>query len=310
MIVSFSEAILRRRNMRNIRWFVLGVSLAVAGGAWAQDAPQTKLKVLIDRDGNFRVFDAGTGKELPAQIQKTDGQPERKQDGDNRRNGDEKRRDEDQKRRDLEKARRDAEKALEEARREIEKLLQDQKKDPKAEPKRGDGKQKVIELELRDIIIDKEKKPGQPLTTDQKLDLILKQMAELRRDVDQIKQQLGGRGGPGRLPMDPRDKKPDLPRIEVKPGGLQLDDETVKRIMEIIKKKMPDNIPNLPGFPDGIDPDTVKRILEMIKKKADRIPPQQPPQADRNAEMQQRLDRMLREIEDIRREIQKGKTPR
>jgi hypothetical protein len=334
--------------MRRIRWFVLGIGLAVATGAWAQEAPRPAVKVVVGAEGSVKVFDANTGKEIPAKVQKADGQSNSEKNVDQRRDptkeeiekemerrlievlkeiewssqgrgtrvpldekavarllqeqlkdansgpkrdADQKRRDEDQRRRDLEKARRDAEKALEDARREIESILKERQKDAKPEPKRAE-KPKVIELELRDIIIDKDKRPGQSASVDQKLDLILKQMAELRRDVNDLKKKLEGQGSPGRQPGDGRDKKPGEFRFEFKPGA--------------------DKKPDGSRFEFKWDEETMKQLHDMIRKKLEsKAAPETPArQPDRNADIERRLERMIREAEELRREILKSKSPR
>ncbi|MSQ96945.1 MAG: hypothetical protein EXR98_20660 [Gemmataceae bacterium] len=199
---------------------------------------------------------------------------------------------------------------LDEARKALERLLQDKKRILETQSKRiliVQDKQIEINPKGIKIIIGRDstarivtepdvKKPApQPAgNVDQKLDLILKQLGELRRDIDAIKQKVDGKQPHGILTWDlkpknvikpkEKDKKPGAPNIQIIP---------------------------FPGGKDGkkIDPEVLKRldkiIEELEKKERDKARPI--PDRDDLLEAQRNLERVIRELEAIERKNRKDK---
>src|SRR5262245_43865193 len=56
--------------MRTFRWLLLGVAFVIApASSWAQEFPIPKdIRVTIGPDGNIRIVDAATGKEIPGAM--------------------------------------------------------------------------------------------------------------------------------------------------------------------------------------------------------------------------------------------------
>ncbi len=335
----------------------LGVAMGLVvvlccGWASAQDAskPQT-IQVIISADGTLKIIDAKTGKVLgTAQIDKKDLQIEKK--GDPKADEKkllEKRRLEELKlleqllqekeralkqQRELEEAVRQAEEAHQRAKEAIE------KKAPRTYSYPGnwpypwfqsqditvvigpDGKAKIVNS------TDAKKPVAQPASNaDQKLDLILKQLGELRRDVDAIKQKLDGKkpvnihwqmvpGSKPRkdgtieleiVPVPAKDKKPGGIEFEFFPGPAN-DKNPGAPSIQIIP---------LPAGKDGkkLDPEVLKRldkiIQELEQKDRDRRSQEieknkkNLPQSEDLLEAQRQLERMIRELQELERKNRK-----
>lgn len=267
--------------MRNVSWFLLGIGLVVSySSAQAQDAPLPKVQVIIDAAGNVRVIDEKTRKELPSTVIKLQAREPKVE----------------------ERQKAEAQQRLEQARQALEKLLREQQKANAEKPK-----PKETEIDLlfprndrnKARVIAVEKDVRQAGSVDQKLDLLLRQMEELRRDVNQVKNKLEGKQPDGRMLKiisgdgKEKDKKPDAAwiRIAPMPGGPpvnKIDPDTLKQLQELFKKL------------ESEQPD--------LRKKSPTDPYLKPRPADRSMELEQRLERALREIEEMHREIKKSKS--
>ncbi|MBI1830897.1 MAG: hypothetical protein HYR84_05525, partial [Planctomycetes bacterium] len=293
-----------------IWYLVLALALVLAGTVvTAQDQlkPMT-IQVVIGPDGAVKIIDAKTGKEISGdhvykvQAKKIQGKPI-----------DQKELAEFylklQKVLEIEKGDALDKKALEELHRalqELEKL--------KADKKGGDKKPGIIkpieiEIELqkpgdeepRVIVVGKKKVvDAGPLSVDQKLDLILKQLDELRRDVDGIKKRLDG-------------KPSDKVRLWNVPGG----GDAKPRIQVIPlpggdKKIIIQRIQGLPGGDAGKDikAEVRKRLEDALKKlDGDRPKPAPPanPELKRIEELERAIEAVRRQLEDARLELKKSK---
>jgi len=197
----------------------------------------------------------------------------------------------------------DASRQLQEARKQLEKLLQEKQNREQAgkdKEKKDEGPPKII-FQKKVIEVNKGKSAD---GLEGKIDLLLKEVAELRKDVNQIKSRLDAKPTlpiPV-LPFDPKkgDKKPGGPNFQILPfpgggpGGIEielefdkLDKATLKEIEEMLKKA---------GLPGG--------ILDVKKAKTKPAPVQ----PERSQELERRLERILEEAEALRRDIQKAKS--
>jgi hypothetical protein len=269
--------------MRSISslWFGIGlVLLQPCTWAEAQDTPRPAVQVIVGPNGDIRVFDPKTGKEIASVVTKVQTQRAQGQ--------------------------------LERARFELEGLLLDGQRvqrvqGEKAEPKKEKAG-KPLELEF-----NFGPGPGKPLvltlqappaagSLEKKVDLILKNLDELRRDVNQLKSKLEGKKVevelwrvvpiPAKDGKD-KDKRPDAPRIQIKPApGQKLEKQVEPELRKVLE-------------------DLLKRRIEEATEKARKAPPERRPEPrpDRNAELERRLERILREAEELRREILKSKSP-
>ncbi len=230
--------------MRNIRVFIVSVGLTIlltSSWAAAQDAAKPVVQVIIGADGSVKVIDPKTGKDLPSVVTKVAPQAP---------------------------ARLEAQMELLFARDALQQALVQAEKAAKG--RKGDAKQeqRIIELEFR-IQGHAEK----PATLDQKVDRLLQEMAELRRDVNQLKSKLDskmqGNKGQDAPPPPPGEKKLKF--------RFEFDQESAKALEELRKK-----------------------AVEAAKKN-------EPRAGDRNAELDRILERMIREVEELRQEIRKSK---
>jgi len=194
----------------------------------------------------------------------------------------------------------DSAKQLQEARKQLEKLLQekqDLERAGKDKEKKVEGTPKII-IQKKVIEVSKGKAAD---GLEAKIDQLLKEVAELRKDVNQIKSRLDARpmSPIPVLPFDPKkgDKRPGGPNFQILPfpggaGGIEielefdkLDKATLKEIEEMLKKA---------GLPGG--------IVDIQKAKT------KPAQPERSQELERRLQRILEEAEALRRDIQKAKS--
>ena len=278
-------------------------------------------KVLVGPDGVIKLIDVNTGKEVPADKIITHQRVTLPGDTKPRVIGggriDPKELEEL-----LDKALQNDKAALENLHRALEKLHEieagkDAPKKPDAAKNPGITKPIEIEIELkkgddkpRIIIVDKKKivEPG-PMSVDRKLDLILKQLDELRRDVDGIKKRLDGkpadRIGVWQVVPGGKDAKPGtdaLPRIQVLP----LDGDKKKIIIQRIR--------GLPGGDAGKDiKDAVRKRLEDAIKKLEvnrlrAVPPAGGADLKRVEELERALEAVRRQLEEARQELKKKDT--
>jgi hypothetical protein len=198
---------------------------------------------------------------------------------------------------------------------------------------------KAIEAEFKAQSEPKREKPAAD-SVDKKLDLILKQLGELRRDVDQIKSRLDGKRPDGPawqivpIPGKDKDKKPGIQfelelvpqdKGKAKKPGIQLeivpirdkgqkrdDDPAIQKALDFLRKKQAGE--SKPG--SKIDPDVMKRLEDLIKaireQEANRPPVPPPPQSDaeRIEELQRALERVRRDLEAIRKAKDAPGSPR
>jgi glycosyltransferase involved in cell wall biosynthesis len=264
--------------MRNTSWFILGIGSALIWGhtaSFAQDAPRPPVQVVIGPNG-IKVIDPKTGKEVPSVVTRIPDAPPRIQI--------EIALDKKQKTSGVFEIEFDLQ--LDQAHKELLRAIQVQQakgspKVDKIEIKQlefkivpgPDGKPQIVTLQLV--------KPAPPMSMDKKIDLLLKQMDELRRDVDGIKKKLDGKGPPERFEMRFQLAPPPPP-----PGSdKKLDKEARDRLNELLKK-----------------------LEGEAKKEAGKGPAKKQP-ANRDAEIERRLERILQEAEELRREIRDLKTP-
>jgi hypothetical protein len=281
--------------MRNISWFILGIGSALILGttaSFAQDAPRPPVQVVIGPNG-VKVIDPKTGKEVPSVVTKIANAPARIVV--------ELELDKKQKTPGVFEIEFDLQ--LEQAHKELLRAIQLQK--AKEGPKVDKVEIKPMEFKLvpgpdgKAIIVVMQRK-AEPLSTDKKIDLLLKQVADLRQDVDAIKKKLDikptvsgwegyyrkddkgpprGWGGWGYTPQGP-DKK--------------LDKEMLDRLQKLLKE--------LEGEAKKADKGPDK------KKEAGKGPDKKQP-ANPDAEIERRLERILQEAEELRREIRNLQTP-
>jgi hypothetical protein len=218
--------------MRDISWLILAIGSALIWSytaSFAQDAPPPPVQVIIGPDGVkviVKVIDLKTGKEVPSVVTKTPS--EEKEAKDHAFRGVDK------------KSPIATNKYIDELLLPFllqEKLLLEKYGDDHPEVKEVRSRIKVVReyLEKSGVQLS----PAEPLSADKKLDLLLKNMDELRKDVEAIKKKLDSKEPPAKI-----------------------------------------DLPPLPSLPP---------------------PPQKP--ANREAELERRLERMLREAEELRREI-------
>lgn len=179
---------------------------------------------------------------------------------------------------------------LQQAHKELLRAIQLQK--AKEGPKVDSIEFKQMEFKLvpgpdgKAIIVAMQRK-AEPLSTDKKIDLLLKQVGELRSDVDAIKKMLdvkpGTTGGGWQWYYPKAEKSPDK-----KPDKATLDN--LKAIEEALR-----------NYQDKKGPDK--------KKEAGKGPDKKTP-ANSEAEVERRLERILQEAEELRREIRKLQTPK
>jgi hypothetical protein len=259
--------------------------LLLCGWVAAQDTPRSPVKVLIGSDGSVQIFDAKTGKEVYKFVPQRDvvRQP-----------GDE------------------AQKQLNKAREYLERMLQEPAKKPAgiSDPKKAE---KVLIQPLELQIAPVGEKPKVVLVQpragnlEQKLDHLLVEMQKLRKDVDAIKNKLGmnvPEAGWHVVPAgkDPaKGKKPAGPRFEIKPAppGKNIDPALQKEIELLLKE--------LQAEQKGLD-DVLKK-LEGKASTPKKLVVELPRPIDRNAQIERRIELMLREIEAMRQEIMKNKAP-
>lgn len=270
--------------MRNISWFILGIGSALIWGhtvSLAQDAPRPPVQVVIG-PGGIKVIDPKTGKEVPSVVTKIPNAPARIQI--------EFELDKKQKTPGVLEFEFDLQ--LDKGQDLLRAILGQQAKDgPKADKIEikqlefkivpgPDGKAKIVALQLV--------QPAPPMSTDKKIDLLLKQMDELRRDVDAIKKKLDGKKPPEHVEM----------RFQIAPPpgpDKKLDKETLDRLHDLFKK-----------------------LEAEAARKADRGPAKKPANpeakterrpANPEAEIERRLERILQEAEELRRDIRNLQTP-
>lgn len=360
--------------MGGIRGLIFSLGLGVfmtCASAQAQDAAKPiAIQVVIGADGSVQIIDAKTGKVLttvPAQGQARPMKPKADE----------------------------AQQQLEQARKQLERVLQQQKeRDAKLLPaKPMDTKDEALRKAIeylqrqqareavpqpppgyRGVPLNKVMPGAAPASADAKLDLILKQLADLRKDVDGIKKKLDGKQPDGVRVWDfvPKGKdgkpgvieielfpKPVAPRIEIKPiqlpgdkdkkpavrqfqlvpanPGSQPNPEALKRLEELIKqleaeKKAAKPLPDkrvIPAPGQKLDPalkneldallkevtegqkqidDLIKRLEGQAKDPGKKkVTIELPRTIDRNAQLERRIEMLLREVDDLRREIQKSK---
>jgi hypothetical protein len=294
--------------MRGISGWIVSVGVGVfltSGWASAQDAVKPAVQVIIGADGSVKVIDPSTGKEINSVVTKVQTAPKADQ------------------------QRLQAHGQLELARMQLERVLRAQHLEvaPPQGAKKDKKDPKPIEIELQlDFGLPqggkKDKKEAKPIeiefhiipgpdgklrfiqapkakpaadTLEKKIDLLLRQMEELRRDVNQLKNKIEGKKPEVRLwqiiPQEGKDKKPEPPRFLLKPtpskGELELYKEAIEKNME----------------------ELLKKLKAESRDKAKRAAEKERPPVDRNAELEQRIERILREAEELRREISKKKTP-
>jgi hypothetical protein len=258
--------------MRNITWFILGIGSALIWGhtaSFAQDAPRP-IQVIIGPDG-VKVIDPKTGKEVPSVVTRIPDAPPTilieldvkpapdKKTVENLRAIEEALRDY----KDKKDAGIKASEVLPQVQAELERLLA---KDGQFKILIGpDGKAKIIVQHK-----------AEPLSTDKKIDLLLKQVAELHHDVDAIKKKLDIKPTTTGGPRGWGDRGP-------KQQGL--DKETLDRAKAYFDK--------------------LAAETNNASKGADKKQPASP-----DAEIERRLERILREAEELRREIRELQTPK
>ena len=302
--------------MRSIRWMVFGFGLALllsSVRSEAQDATRPAVKVVIGADGSVKVFDAKTGKEIVTDIikvQKSTGAIQFPA-------GDKKQTDQ-----------------LEQARKELERMLQELNK-PKADPAKKPaaigkliqlefdlqilpgGQPRIVQLQRAQTAVEK------PVTLEQKVDLLLKQMGELRRDVDQLKNKLEGKQPETKnywqvvpaAPKDAKDKPAPRFQIELKPiqGQEKKPSNPQIQIVPVPAKK---GTPEEQALQNRLQ-ELLKGIEKANEAQRDKAKPAQPKAVDPlqrkaapmapSANNEQTLQRILQELEELRREI-RGKS--
>jgi hypothetical protein len=286
--------------MRGISGLVFGLGLGVlltGGQAKAQEAAKPAVQIVIGADGSVRVIDAKTGKEIARVVAEKQADSSQKQ---------------------------QAQKQLEKARKELERVLRVQQEAQPVPPALPLKKKDPIErppVRVQIVQDGPPRIPGQPVlppagasvggSLEKKIDLILKQLDELRRDVNQLKSKLDGKQ-PNRLQLhwevvpnpakDGKDKKkPEPPRILIAPigkdkielrplpdkGDSKLEKEVIEGLNDLLRKL------------EGESKDKRKKAAGEKSNKERPV--------DRNVELERRLERILQEAEELRREIGKTK---
>ncbi len=260
--------------MRNTSWFILAIGSALIWGhtaSFAQEAPRPPVQVVIG-PGGVKVIDPKTGKEVPSVVTKIPNAPPRfiiEFELDQNPGPD--------------KKALDGLKAIEEAARNFKDKKEAGKKPGTLEDhilrvlefQQGKDGPKQMEFKIvpgpdgKAILVFMQKK-AEPLSTDKKIDLLLKQVGELRSDVDGIKKKLDAS-------RPPRTEGPDK----------KLDKETLDRAKEYME--------------------LLRKHMEEETKKAGKGPERKA--ANPDAEIERRLERILREAEELRREIRNLQTP-
>jgi hypothetical protein len=252
--------------MRNIRWYIVGIGSALLWGnlAFAQQAPP--VQVIVGPTG-IKVIDPKTGKELPCVVTKVANAQPRIQIELDKPGVVELDVQLDAAHKELLRAIM-AQKAAEHARK-----LQIQQIELKLIPG-PDGKAVVVAAQPG--------RPGEPaagMSMDRKIDLLLKQVGELRRDVEDIKRKLDGKpGGPFfEWKLSPKDK--DGIRIQFGPGPEKKEEKGKQSGPNYEKKEEKGKKEGGKGQKDG----------------------------DRDRDLERRFERILQEAEELRREIRKMK---
>jgi hypothetical protein len=233
-----------------LRGFIVSLGLAVViSGGWAsaQDAPKA-IQVVIGADGSVKVIDVKTGKVIADVAGKVQEKPAPKAD--------------DQEKKQRDQARQQLERALQQ-------LREKQAGEPKPQPPiRKDAKpadKPAIEWHILG---------GAPANSvDKKLDLILQQLAELRRDVNQLKGKVEGKQPPAVWQVIPRDGKPQ-PMQPVPPPAKdkkQPDERRIELKLHTLDLKpggLPWQIVPAPGGKEKpkIDADLQRQIEDLIKR--------------------------------------------
>lgn len=269
--------------MFGIRGLILATAMGVLvswAPAQAQDAPKPAVQVIIGADGSVKVIDPKTGKEISSVVTRVGSQS--------------------------------LQRNLEEMRKAIEKYAVETEKGERVDVWKSfekyvapDGVPFKIELfDLQDdnkprIILvekkgfekkkeaEKKKEPArpQPKSLDEKVDLILKQLDELRRDVNQIKGRLDGKPADSIRIWGSGDMRKGPPWRGFGPPKM-------------------DDIP-WKALEGKLDAEQIERIKAMIRKVGAEERKEKP--ANPTAELERHLERLLREAEELRREIQKRK---
>ena len=308
-------------------FFGFGLLVLVScGWAAAQDAAKPRaIQVTIGPDGVVKVIDANTGQQIAKPVSKAQAKPGPRQ------------------RQPGQQGQSDDKQQYDDYSQQIERILKSLHagQDKRAEgqqDKRIDFNPKTIRIVIgpdgkAQIIQDRDtKKPATPPagTVEQKLDLILKQLGELRKDVDTIKKKLDGKQ-PDNLRLwqvvptpgkdTPKDKKPgELKfRIELpKDAKPTIDPEIQKRLDELIKQlEKKGLIPDKPGAPriqfvprpgGGADKQfefefELKDILKKIEKDRPNAPP-----APNPAELRRRIEQLQQQLEQLQRELRDKKS--
>ncbi len=195
-------------------------------------------------------------------------------------------------------------------------------------PAQGQAKPKVAQDEaIRKAVQylqaqqDKAPQPGaaQPAGgTDAKLDLILKQLGDLRKDVDAIKKKLDGKQPDNiriwfdrDLPMLPKDKKIEFERKDPKPVAPPIQvipaPGSRKKIDPGLKKELDALLKEVTEGQKQID-DLLRKLEEKDRDPAKKkILIELPKTIDRNAQLERRIESLLREVDELRREIERAK---
>ena len=233
-----------------------------------QESPRPAVQVIVGADGKVKVIDPKTGKDVPSVVVR------------------------------VKQISPDTENPMDQAKLRLEHLLKQLNGKPIQLHFNGKPGEGVIVLQTAPT------KPAPPATLDQKVDRLLAEMAELRKDVNQLKSKIDGKKpqmffeldfAPPKPPAAPAKKPANLEfefKAKFKPGETkEVVDEAIRKALDFLKKKMEDD-----AKPER-------------KKAGDNRKPAERP-ADRSAELDRRIQELIREVEELRSEIRKTKTPK
>jgi hypothetical protein len=180
-------------------------------------------------------------------------------------------------------------KQIEEFRKLIEEFMKDKAKGQDAARKSLEQARKAMER-AKQLRKDQQAAPATPAGVDQKLDQILKQLGDLRKDVDAIKKKLDVRPSDTIRPWPPFG--PPMKIKEVKPGVFEIEVEIEKLVPNKADKA---DKAKKPAKDEPAD-ETIQKALQYLRAK--QLTPQaSTPETKRIEELERAVERLRQEIE-------------
>lgn len=170
-------------------------------------------------------------------------------------------------------------------------------------PVEGQPQPKIIAVQKKIV----EMKPPGSLET--KIDKLLQEMAEMRKDINQLKARLDAKGpdrgpwqqfgwfGPAKEGKDAKDPRPEASGIRIlrigDAGANPAEMKLLFRVENLDKEKL----------------DAIRDALKKLEDAGIRVPDRPAPETKKTGrpELEERLERIQREAEALRRELQKSR---